>query len=53
LFFMLKIKKQMLKYLKSIIYLVKNLGGYLAYHPLQSKILGGYILPGIYALDFL
>jgi len=38
---MLKIEKQMLKYLKSIIQLVKNLrGGYLTYHPLQSKIWG-------------
>jgi len=45
LFCMLKIKEQMLKYLKSIIHLVKNWGGggYLTYHPLQSKIWEGYI----------
>jgi len=33
MFFKLKIKKQMLKYLKRIIHLVKNFGGYLTYHP--------------------
>jgi len=30
----------MLKYLKTIVHLVKNLGGYLTYHPLQSKNCG-------------
>jgi len=46
---MLNIKKQVLKYLKSIIYLVKNFGGYLHIIPSSQKF-GGYIpsipLPG-------
>jgi len=54
MFFMLKIKKQMLKYLKRIIHLVKTLGWrYLTYHPPSQKF-GGYIPsipPGIYTLD--
>jgi len=53
LFFMLKIKNQMLKYLKNIIHLVKNLGEIFDISSPLVKNLGGYIpsIPsGIYAL---
>jgi len=50
---MLKIKKRMLKYVKNIIHLVKNLGGYLTYHPPVKNLGDTSPPPRIYALEYL